>query len=847
MSPALRIARRELRGGLSGFRVFLACLALGVAAIAAVGSVRSAIDAGLRSEGAAILGGDAELRLTYRAASPEERAFMVTRAEAVSEVFDFRSMLTAETAPGERERALTQVKAVDGAYPLYGSVGLEPAIPLAEALAPGPQGRPGAVLDRALLDRLGLSVGDTVRLGATDFRIAAVLTREPDAGTSGFSLGPRSIVSRAALEGSGLLGPGTLYETNYRLRLPPGTDLAAMEDAVQEAFPDAGIRWRDRRNGAPGIQRFVDRLGAFLVLVGLASLAVGGVGISAAVRSFLERKTDTIATLKTLGASGNTIFAIYFLQIGLLTLVGIAIGLALGAGIPAALGPLLADELPVPALFDVYAAPLAEAALYGALTALIFTIWPLARARDIRAAGLFRDMAAPERHLPGWRYVALVAVLTVALVALACLFSGLWALTLWAAFGVLATLLVLLGAAALTRRLARAAARSRAVHGWPGLRLALAAVGGPGGETAGVVLSLGLGLTVLAAVGQIDSNLRQVITRELPDRAPAYFFVDIQNDQIDGFRTRAEAEPGVERMDSAPMLRGIVTRLNDIPAAEAEINPDAAWVLRGDRGVTYADAPPEGSVITEGSWWAEDYSGPPLVSFSDEEGRELGLSIGDTITVNVLGRDITAEVANFRTVDFRSMGINFLMVFNPGALAGAPHTHLATVYATPEAEAPLLRDLADAYPNITAIRVRDAIARVTAALGELSRATRWGAAAVLLTGFTVLIGAAAAGERRRVFESAVLKTLGASRGRILGSFAMRAGLLGAAAGIVAVAAGGLAGWAVMVFVMDSGYVFEPVSAVGIVAGGALASLLAGLGFALRPLAARPARVLRARD
>ncbi|QDL90731.1 FtsX-like permease family protein [Paroceanicella profunda] len=847
MSPALRIARRELRGGLSGFRVFLACLALGVAAIAAVGSVRSAIDAGLRAEGAVILGGDAEMRLTYRAATPEERAFMEARATAVSEVFDFRSMLTTTGPAGARDRALTQVKAVDAAYPLYGTVGLDPQMPLAEALAPGPGGLPGAVLDRALIDRLGLAVGDTVRLGSTAFRISAALTREPDAGTSGFSLGPRSIVARAALEGSGLLGPGTLYETDYRLRLPPGTDLAATEDAVQAAFPEAGIRWRDRRNGAPGLQRFVDRLGAFLVLVGLASLAVGGVGISAAVRAFLERKTDTIATLKTLGASGNTIFAIYFLQIGLLTLVGIALGLALGAGLPALLGPLLADELPVPALFDVYAAPLAEAALYGALTALIFTVWPLARARDIRAAGLFRDMAAPERHLPGWRYMALVAGLSVLLIGLACLFSGLWTLTLWSAFGVLATLGVLLAAAALTRRLARSAARARALRGRPMLRLALAAVGGPGGETASVVLSLGLGLTVLAAVGQIDANLREVISRELPDRAPAYFFVDIQSDQIDGFRARAGAEPGVERIDSAPMLRGIITRLHGVKASEAQIDPDAAWVLRGDRGVTYADTRPEGSTLTEGRWWPGDYAGPPLVSFAEEEGRELGLKLGDTLTVNVLGRDITAKVANFRTVDFRSMGINFLMVFNPGALSGAPHTHLATVYATPAAEAPLLRSLADAYPNITAIRVRDAIARVSGALGELSRATRWGAAAVLLTGFTVLIGAAAAGERRRVFEAAVLKTLGAGRGHILGSFAIRAAVLGAAAGAVAVIAGGLAGWAVMVFVMDAGYAFEPVSAVGIVAGGALASLLAGLGFALRPLAVRPARVLRARD
>jgi putative ABC transport system permease protein len=252
-------------------------------------------------------------------------------------------------------------------------------------------------------------------------------------------------------------------------------------------------------------------------------------------------------------------------------------------------------------------------------------------------------------------------------------------------------------------------------------------------------------------------------------------------------------------------------------------------------------------VITEGAWWPEKYSGPPLLSFAEEEGREMGLKIGDAITVNVLGRDLTATIANFREVKFETMGINFLMTVDPAALAGAPHTHIATVYAEAEAEAPLLRKLAGTYPNITAVRVREAIEKVTTSLEGLSAATRWGASATLLTGLVVLVGAAAAGVRRRVFESAVLKTLGASRGRILASFAMRSALIGAAAGLVAILAGGIAGWAVTVLVMEGTFRFELFSALAIVAGGALASLLAGLAFALGPLAARPARVLRARE
>ncbi len=847
LSVAATFARRELRGGLKGFRVFLACLALGVGAIAAVGSVRSAIFEGLRTEGAAILGGDAELKFTYRSAEGAELDWVGQVATGHSEIVEFRSMAsTAGGADGQQERSLVQVKGVDGVYPIYGEVRLQPDLPLADALGPGPDGVHGAVMEPVLIDRLGLSVGDRVRLGTGELELRAALTHEPDKISGGFAFGPRVLVSLDGLEGTGLLQPGSFYETLYRLRLPEGANLNALKEDALERFADQGVRWRDSRNGAPGVERFVQRIGSFLVLVGLAALAVGGVGVAAAVRSYLEGKTETIATLKTLGATGRVVAATYLMQIGALTVLGIALGIALGAGAPALLGPLFADNLPVPALFDVYTRPLAEAALYGALTALLFALWPLARAREVRAAGLFRDLVAPERRWPRPTWLAAIFLSALALVGSAVALSGTTNLSL----GFLGGLLVALGALAMAARgaksLSRRMARGKTARGRPTLRLALAAAGGPTGETQGVVLSLGLGLAVLATIGQIDANMRSLIDRELPQDAPAFFFIDIQNDQLDPVMDTITSRSGIERVETAPMLRGIVTKLNGVPAREATIT-GSGWVIRGDRGVTYSTAPPIGTSIVEGEWWPKDYQGPPLVSFSEEEGRELGLSIGSTVTVNVLGRDITATVASFRVVDFRTMGINFVMVFDPSAFRGAPHTHIATVYAEEETEAPLLRDLARGFPNVTAIRVRDAIARVSEGLEDLAAATRWGAAATLLTGVVVLIGAAAAGQRRQIYEAAVLKTLGATRARILASHAIRAGLLGAAAGLVAVFAGWAAGWAVMTQVMDAKFTFQPVSALAIVTGGALASLLAGLFFALKPLSARPARVLRARD
>ncbi|MEM9812615.1 MAG: FtsX-like permease family protein, partial [Pseudomonadota bacterium] len=742
LPPSVRFALRELRGGLAGFRIFLACLALGVGAIAAVGSVRTAIQEGLTREASSLLGGDAEARFTYRFASEAERAWLNANATEVSEIVDFRSLATAEVG-GETERALAQVKGVDAFYPLYGEVVLEPEMPLSEALD-GTAGLPGLVAEGVLVARLGLEVGDVMRLGTQEFELRAIIEREPDGLTSGFALGPRIIVATDALAESGLLTPGTLFETAYRMRFDPSAVIGPLRRDALRQFRDTGLRWRDNRDGTPGIARFVDRLSSFLVLVGLAGLAVGGVGVAAAVRSFLERKTETIATLKTLGATGDGIFTVYFVQIGLLSLLGVALGLLLGAGVPTLLGPFLADRLPVPALFGIYPRPLAEAAFYGTLTALIFTLWPLARARGIRAAALFRDASEGTRGLPPTRFVALIFALACSVIAGAAWFSGIPTLALWTAAGILAALFGLALAALGTRALARRLARSSLTRGRPALRLALSAVGGPGGETQSVILSLGLGLTVLAAIGQIDANLRGVITRDLPDVAPAFFFVDIQTDQLSGFRGLSMDAGGAERVETAPMLRGIITRLNDQPAGAyvRSQTGEGHWSLRGDRGVTYAQAMPDGTLLTEGEWWAPDYDGPPVMSFAAEEAEEMGLQLGDRMTVNVLGRDITAEIVNFRVVEFQNMGINFLITLNPGALAGAPHTHIATVYAEEAREAPLLRGVADAYPNITAVPVREAIARAAEALDGLSTATRYGAAATLVTGFIVLIGAA---------------------------------------------------------------------------------------------------------
>jgi putative ABC transport system permease protein len=835
---AARLARRELRGGLRGFRIFLGCVIMGVAAIAAVGTLRESVRAGLATQGAELLGGDAELEFTYRFARPDEIAWMEDIATRVSGIADFRSM----AVTGEGARELTQVKAVDSAYPLIGEVGLAPDMPLDTALA-GRDGLPGAVMEPVLATRLDISPGETFRLGEQKFRLMAEITREPDPSRAGFGLGPRSIVSRDALAGSGLLSEGSLFSSKYRLDLPPGTDLAALEQEAMAALEGSGMRWSDARNASPRITEFVTRLGAFLILVGLSGLAVGGVGISAALRAYLAGKVQVIATLRTLGADQGTVFLTYFLQVGALALLGILGGLILGVGLPVALGPVIAERLPVPAVFAPYPGPMIEATLYSVLSVLIFTLWPLARAREVRAAALYRAASGADQGWPGWHWVALTAALLATLVATAAAFSGNLALTLWTAGGILGALTLLWLAARLVIRLARWI-RPR-LTGRPALGWALGAIGGPGSTAAPVMLSLGLGLSVLAAVAQIDGNLRRAIAGDLPERAPSFFFVDLQKDQMSWFLDRLEEDPAVSRVDHAPMLRGIIARINDRPAGEVA---PGHWVVEGDRAVSYAEDLPDRTEITAGEWWAAGYDGPPQLSFAAEEAMEMGIGVGDTVTVNILGRDITAEITSLREVDFSSVGMGFVMLMNPGALEGAPHSFIATVYADDQqAEEAILRDVTDWFPNVTAINVRDALLRVTDLLASLASATSWGASVTLLTGFLVLIGAAAADARARSVEAAILKVLGATRARILAGLAMRSAILGAAAGLVALGAGIAGGWAVSHFVMDTPFQVIWPSALVIVSGGVMVTLVTGLVHAAGPLATRPARVLRASE
>jgi putative ABC transport system permease protein len=837
----LRLAARNLRSGLRGFGIFLACIALGVAAITGVGSVARALGDGLASKGRVILGGDLAVNRMSREATPEERTYLASRG-TLSSVATVRAM-----ARGANASALVEMKAVDASYPTIGAVELAPALPLAEALALQ-DGAYGAVADEALFTRLAVKPGDRIAIGAATFRLSAVLVSEPDKLTSGVAFGPRLLTSQQGLIATGLIQPGSLVRFTYRLTLPDGANDAGVLERfpkdLDAALPESGFEVRSRNNASPQFQRNIERFSQFLTLVGLTALIVGGVGVANAVTAYVERRRATLATLKSLGATGGRVFAIALLEVMALALLGVLIGLAIGVLLPFVLAWSFGAVLPIPLEPHIYPRELALGALYGLLTALAFALWPLGRTHDVPVQALFRDQVAPERRWPRRRYLVFTLLAAAALAATAILFAYDRRIATGVVAGVLAAFLLLrLMALAIMDLAARLPRPGRTE-----LRLAIANIHRPGALTPTLVLSLGLGVALLVALNLIDGNIRAQLTRSLPERAPSFFFVDVPNGEVERFDAflRQEAPDGTA--NRVPLMRGRIMAVRDVRASEVRAAENAAWVLDGDRGITYAVKPPEGSSVVEGQWWPADYQGPPLVSFDKEIADGIGLKLGDDVTVNVLGRNITAKVANLRKVEWQSLGINFVMVFSPNTFAGAPHTQLATLSFKGGADAPrdarILSAAARAFPSVTSVRVKDALDAINDVVEKLALAIRGASAVALVASILVLAGAFAAGQRSRLYDAVVLKTLGATRGRLLAAFGLEYAILGAVTAVFGAIAGTLAAWAIVSGVMKLSFEWQILTAFGSALIAVVVTIVIGLVGTWRILGQKPASYLR---
>lgn len=836
-----RFAARDLRGGFSGLRIFIACLAIGVAAIVGVNSVAQALQDGLAREGRRLAGGDASFSVIHRRLTPEERAFLGARG-TLDEVATLRAM--ARNAGGDA--VLADVKAVGPFWPPVGEAVFAPASPPAQALAAS-DGAFGAEVDDTALDRLSLKIGDRFQLGAASLIVRGKVVSEPDSLASGVGFGAHMLISQAALAATGLVQPGSLVRYTTRVKMgdapPPEAQVKALLAEAKRTFPEAGWEVRDRTKVSPEFSRNVDRFSEFLALVGLISLVVGGVGVANAARGFLDRKRASLAILKALGATGAEIVATAGMQFSVVAALGIAIGIAAGAAMPYLVALVAGAALPYPFAPGLFPREWALGALYGGLAALAFSIAPLGRAHDLPATALFRDLVAGEAWPVRWRYPLAATFAAALLAGAAILFSPQKSVAMIVVVAVALSLAALRGVAWAGMALARRMPRRGPVE-W---RLALSNLHRPGAATPAAVLSLGLGLAVLVALTLVDVNLRRQLHPGAAG-APDFYFLDVRGDQEDAFRAFLGKQAPGAKIVAAPLMRGRIVRVAGVEADKVHVKESAQWALEGDRGLTYSPDVPKGAQVVAGAWWAPDYSGPPLVSVEEDIAKGLGLKLGDDLTINVLGREMTAQVANLRKVNWRSFAINFVLVFSPNTFRGAPHTALMSAElpkpADPQGEVALVRETAKAFPDVASVRVREALQTIEGLVGRLDTAIRAAALVALASAVLVLAGAMSANARARAYDSVTLKILGATRGRLIGAALLEFATLGAATAAFGVGAGALAAYVIVARVMDFDFVFAWGPALAAALGGLGLTVLLGLAGTWRLLGLKPAAALR---
>jgi putative ABC transport system permease protein len=836
---AVQLARRELRAGWRHFAGLVVCVALGVAALVGVGGVGASLQTALSREGRSLMGGDLELR-SQRALGDSTAAALARLAGEGARLVHVREMVA--MARDERSGAtlLVELKAVSPEYPLYGRLDTRPSGPVSELLA-----GEGVLVEEALLTRLGLRVGAPLVLGQAAFTITGIIIREPDRVGGLVSLGPRVLIADSALERTGLVTRGSRVRHRALVQLPPSVTVAAVRESLGREVDDPAVRISAYDEAQPGLRRFFTQLTSYLGLVGLASLLVGGIGVASAVRTFVRRRRESLAILKCLGAERRQLLAAYLLQALVLGLTGSLLGAMLGlAAQPLAARALMA-LMPLPIETTVDPATLLRAVATGVLMTVLVAGWPLLAIRDVPAALILRDDAETTAMADQRRPWLLAFVLVAVLSALAVWQAG--SLKLGAIFvGGAALALALLalmarGLAALARR--RPGVRSLA---W---RQGVANLGRPGGHAAGVIVAMGVGVMLLVAVGVLEASLGRQIDHERRREAPSFFFVDVQPDQ------RGRLEAIVRAAGAAPTLTPVVrARLAAVgaePVTRAglerrrQAGHEALWYFTRDYVLTAAADLPAGNVVTHGRWWRAGEKGARLrASVEEMAARHLGVAIGDTLTFDVQGVSLEAEVVSIRRVDWQTLSANFFVILSPGALDGAPTTFVATARVPAAAEAQLQDSVVAALPNVTAVPLRDVLERVGAVLDQIALAIRVIAVFSVAAGLVVMVGALAASRWERLRESVILRTLGATRGAVARIFAVEYACLGAAAGLGGSALASLLAWVVLRFVLDAPWALELPALLTGMAAATLLALAVGFLATFRLLGQKPLPVLR---
>lgn len=840
---AIRIGLLDMRGDVRRFGLLIICLAVGTALIAGVSSVGASIKQAVEQNAAVLMGGDLELSRADRQATSEELALIGTFGKVAS-VID-----TNVRAEANQRDAFVDLVAIGPAYPLLGRVGSPqlPADQRAYDFLSFRDGKFGALVDPLMLDQLSAKVGETIRIAGTEFQVRGALASIPDAAVRGFRLGLPTVITSDALavladRTSPLPGLGTFFR--YKLLLNQG-DAESGKVAVEAALHDPSWTVRSAREGLGPMVRYYDLFMRFLVIVGLASLLIGGVSVWTSISAYVAEKANVIAVLRSMGAGRTRIFIHFFAQVAALAVVGVGIGLLIGAATALLALPIVGAAVGVNLPSTLHAQPLLVAAGVGLLIAFAFSYLPLQQAQTISPVTLFRSkgLAAPPIDWWGlftsWRIVPL-AVAAVLFLWLAVIMTS--DPLLVAAFAIVSVLSVVLFrvaiflADALLRRLPPS--RNRL------LRYALRGISGEGSNAPSVVVSVGMALAMLVVVLVLQVNLRNEYLGASVFDAPTLVASDLFPDEVATLQAMKDTGGDVVGFTATPMLRGAVTALNSTPAdALSARGPEASFFLSGQIPLTFRKDLPATSKLVSGKWWAADYQGPALLSLHQSLRSGLGINIGDKLTFSIFGDNITAEVANFRDYAWQG-GIDFLATFSPGVLDAYPSTLLGAVTAAPGREEAVERHLAQALPDVRFIAIGATLEQITKALSQLSLAASLVGGLAVGNGLLVLIGSLAAGRRQRQADAVITKMLGAKRFDVLSVSVVHYLMLASFAALLATPLGiGLA-WILTMVLLDVDFALDPTTLAAVDLGAILITGCLGATTIIGVLSVRPARFLR---
>ena len=847
----LRFAFNEVRHGWRHFAIFLSCLVLGVSIMAAVNTLGDLVKISLANEAKSLLGGDLEVEIRGVEANAEQVSFLEGYGQ-VSKVSSLRSMMIVND-----QNTLIEIKAVDESYPLVGTLVFEKILDTlaventqtdqAKALNAAIFASKGIAVDPILLTQLNLSLGDQVQIGDASFEIRATIAREPDRALQIFTFGPRVMMNQASLKASGLVSTFSLVEHEYRILSPSqmlqdGQLEAEVESALQENFPEISWRVRSGNDGNQSLQRFINQFIAFMNLSGLATFIIAGIGIASSTRSYLEKKLPSIAVLKVQGASSGFILKTYLLVLGILVSLGGFIGVVIAAAITMTLVPVLANFIPT--LLNqtgFYWQAFLLAFWYGVLVSYLFSMPALLSAMNVKPAVLFRRTQGVLLFERAWLPLLVVACILTLLFITLFLSANDKAVMM----GAILVALVAMAFFGLCNRCIQLIAQNIKVEK-PWLRLVLRYLHRPGSTSGTVILAIGVSLTVLIALSLTEANFKVRLNEIVERRAPHLFLVDIQPHQKQEIQNLLSSTTPQENITMSPMVRGRITHLNGVAVESVAVDEDIQWAVRGDRGISYTKTPPENANIVQGEFWPEDYQGEPLLSVDERFLDGMGLQLGDTMTVSILGQSITGKITSARRIDYSTFQLNFAMLFSPGVLEDFPHTSLATAYLEnpAEDEAELIQTIAKNYPGITTIRTREVIAMVRSIMEHIATALRFTVALSLIAGLLVLSAALNASIRQRVYDIAVLKVLGSRRADILKSCCVEWAFLGGITACLATVIGGGAAYLLNARFRGETFYFVPEVVLTIICACILVVLAIGYFGSRKIFELKPARLLR---